>query len=256
MQHRLAEYRTLLKQILKHNYLFLTAHEYATLIRDNNPPNVPVCILRVDVDTDPCGAGKMFEIEQELGLRSSYYFRLSTIDRALIARMALHGSEAGYHFEELSTLARRRGLRRGFDIDQIRNELRRNFRDNVGRFRELTGGAPRTVAAHGDFLNRRLGVMNNAFLDRQILDELGIVAEIYGSGQWQRGSVRVADRPGPVWWRPSPPQTLLEQSPPVLWLVLHPRQWIGNWRVNLRADLSRAGAEAEYMWNCLTVARH
>lgn len=256
MQHRMAEYRTLLKQILEHNYRFLTACQYATLIRDNNPPNVPVCILRVDVDTDPCGAGRMFEVEQELGVRSTYYFRLSTIDRALIARVALHGSEAGYHFEELSTLAHHRGLRRGFDIALIRDELRRGFRNNVERFCELTGVTPRTVAAHGDFLNRRLGVMNNAFVDRQLLDEVGIIAEISQIGLWQRGTARVADRPAPVWWQPCPPQIMLKKSPPVLWLVLHPRQWIGNWRANLRADLSRAFAEAEYMWNRLTAATH
>lgn len=65
---------------------------------------------RHDIDTDVGGARAFFEIEKALGIRASYYFRLSTIDRDLMREINSYGSEVGYHYEELATHAKRYGL--------------------------------------------------------------------------------------------------------------------------------------------------
>jgi len=127
--------------------------------------------------------------------------------------------------------------------------LKEQFRANLVYFRAETGAASQTVAAHGDFLNRRLGVDNNVFLDQELMDELGIVAEVYQSWLWQSAFARVADRPFPLCWRPHSPEMALAKEPRVLWLVLHPRQWVRDAWANTRADITRTSQELEYFWN-------
>src|SRR5712691_63036 len=40
-------------------------------------------VLQHDIDTDPAGAKAMWRIDKSLSVKSSYYFRLSTIDVGL-----------------------------------------------------------------------------------------------------------------------------------------------------------------------------
>jgi hypothetical protein len=255
MPDRLPEYRAVLGDIRERGYRFLTMAAFADAAMNGGRPQHPVCVLRVDVDGDPGGAAQMFEIERTLGIQATYYFRLSTIDRALVTRMAEHGTEVGYHFEELSILARRRGLRTAADLEPARDALRAHFRANLELFRERTGVSPKTIAAHGDFLNRRLGLSNNWFLDRPMLDELRIVAEVYEPWLTAHISLRVADRAAPIWWRPCPPAEALKRKPAVLNLVLHPRQWVRAPWGNTRADLGRVATEVEYRFNRLRARR-
>lgn len=255
MADRLNEYRQLLSGILERGYGFMTMADFACSVRAGNPPEAQAALLRVDVDSDPRGAGRMFEVERELGIRSTYYFRLSTMDRRLAAAMAQRGTEVGYHFEEASTLARRRGLRSAADVERCRDILREHFRENVMLFGKGAGVTPRTVAAHGDFLNRKLGISNNFFIDGALLEELSIVAEAYQKWLVSRISARIADRPPPQNWQPHPPQEVLKSSPAVLSLVFHPRQWVRNPWANARADLDRVLAETEYRLKRLRAGR-
>ena len=255
MADRLSEYRQLLSRILQHGYRFMIMADFAYSVRAGTPPEGKVALLRVDVDSDPRGAGRMFEVERELGVRSTYYFRLSTIDGELIAAMIRDGTEVGYHFEETSTLARRRAIRSAADVERCRDILRDHFRENVALFGKRAGVTPRTVAAHGDFLNRKLGISNNFFIDGTLLDELGIVAEAYQKWLVSRVSARIADRPPPQNWQPRPPEEVLKSSPVVLSLVIHPRQWVRNPWTNAGADFDRVWAEIEYRLKRLRTGR-
>jgi len=255
MADRLPEYRQLLMTILERGYRFMPMADFARLVRGRNPPEGRVALLRIDVDSDPRGAARMFEVERELGIRSTYYLRLSTIDRQLIAAMTQHGTEVGYHFEEASTLARRRGIGNAADVERCRDILREHFRKNVTLFGKRAGVTPRTVAAHGDFLNRKLGISNNFFIDDALLDELGVVAEAYQKWLVSRVSARIADRPPPRKWQPQPPEEVLKSSPAALSLVIHPRQWVRSPSANARADLHRVWAETEYRLKRLRAGR-
>jgi len=246
MADRLLEYRGLLAGILERGYRFIPMADFASSVRKGVLLQDPVALLRVDVDSDPAGAGLMFEAERELGIRSTYYFRLSTIDSSLIGAMTQHGTEVGYHFEEASTLARRRAIRNAADVERCRDILREHFRQNVTLFGQRAGATPRTVAAHGDFLNRKLGISNNFFIDSALLEELGLIAETYQRWLVSHISARIADRPPPQNWQPRPPEEVLESRPPVLSLVMHPRQWVRNPGANALADLGRVLAETEY----------
>jgi peptidoglycan/xylan/chitin deacetylase (PgdA/CDA1 family) len=246
MPDRLAEYGGLLSSILKRGYRFVPMADFARAVREKESFEGPIAILRVDVDSNPCGARRMFQLERALGIRATYYFRLATIERSVIEEMAQHGTEIGYHFEELSTLARQRGFRGLPDVEPTRDELRQQFRHNFARFQRQTGISPRTIAAHGDFLNRRLGLRNNWFVDRPLMEEFRVIAEVYEPWLVSRITARVADRAAPAWWHPRSPEEALKASPAVLCLVMHPRQWVRDPWGNTVADFERVGAEVQY----------
>jgi peptidoglycan/xylan/chitin deacetylase (PgdA/CDA1 family) len=248
MPDRLEAFRKLLREIAGKGYRFITVDELASAIKAGRAPDSSLCILRVDIDSDPAGAGRMFDIARAEGICATYYFRLATLDRRLADRMRAQGSEVGYHFEELATCAKHMGLRTPQEIEANLEPMRNAFRRNVAFFRDAMGQTPQTVAAHGDFLNRRIGVKSQRMMDRTLLDECGIAAEAHEPWLLRAIDARVSDRPAPVWWYPQSPEKALSASPRVLHILVHPRQWARAPLLNARLDLQRGMEEISYRW--------
>jgi len=249
MPDRLEAFRKLLREIAGKGYRFTTIEAFASAIKAGNIPDGPLCILRVDIDSDPDGAGRMFDIASaEGGVHATYYFRLATLDPHLADRIRSQGSEVGYHFEELATCAKQMGLRTPEEIEANRQPMRDAFRRNVIYFRDAMGEPLQTVAAHGDFLNRRIGVKSQRIVDPALLDECGIAAEAHEPWLLRAIDARVSDRPAPLWWHPQSPEQALSTSPRVLHILVHPRQWVRAPLLNARLDLQRGMEEASYRW--------
>jgi hypothetical protein len=249
MPDRIDEYRDLLRAIRGKGYCFSTIETFATEVRGGAVSDGLRCILRIDIDSDPDGAARMFDAASAEGVQATYYFRLSTLDRPLAQRIAAHGSEVGYHFEELATYAKRQGLRTAAEVDGHTPMIRDEFRRNVALFREAMGVSPRTIAAHGDFLNRRFGVKNSHVVDRALMDECCILAETHEPWLMRAVDARVSDRPAPQWWHPRSPIEALEDSPSVLYILVHPRQWTRAPMHNALLDLQRGRDEIRYRWH-------
>jgi hypothetical protein len=66
----LKTYRSLLKALLKQTYVFQTFQEYLEKPKSNS------IILRHDVDKFPKNSLRFAQIQQELGIKGSYYFRI------------------------------------------------------------------------------------------------------------------------------------------------------------------------------------
>lgn len=246
MGDRLALYRALLRRLKELDYRFHTMSGYVDAVSRGDSFANPVCLLRNDVDSDPAGAARMFEIGREEGVRATYFFRLSTLDAGLISRIAGYGRDVGYHYEEIATAARRLGLRSAGEIEPHMDSIRAAFRKNLRGFRERSGVTPRIVAAHGDFLNRRLGITNRELLTPALRKELGLVADAYDPVLHGALAARFSDRPAPVWWHPADPFEALASRPATVSILVHPRQWVCNPGVNAMLTFTRV--EHELVW--------
>ena len=250
MPCRLPHYDALLGQARDHGYRQTSVRGWLHTLRNPNHrigngasqhrPVQPVLVHRHDIDTDLATARRMFEIEQRHGVRASYYFRLSTLDFGLMRAIEDYGSEASYHYEELATYAKRTHLKLPGEVrarlDQIRAEFEANFR----RIEATLGRKLHTVASHGDFANRRLGITNCAVLDDSVLRaRCGIDAECYDAELLSSFDLYISDKPAPRYFHPVAPQAALGKHRRIC-LLTHPSQWHAGWAANSHKNLVRA----------------
>ncbi len=206
-----------------------------------------VLVLRQDVDTDPRTAAAMWRVNRRLGVDGSYFFRLATLDPELMARIADAGGEASYHYEELATIIKRRRLRTREAAVAALPEARDLFARNVERVRGATGLPIRVVAAHGDFLNRRLGITNSEILaDPSFREQVGIEVETYDAAYLARLTSRFSDTLHPRYWDPSDPVAAIKAGDPVVSVLVHPRHWRTDPVGNLLDDARRLADELRY----------
>ncbi len=158
MPSRLGEYRRLIESALAGGYTVLSIEQYWQLVTAAAvDPARRYLILRHDIDTDRETAGLMWRIERSLGIEASHFFRLSTLDPALMQAIADGGGRASYHYEELATIARERRPRSREQAIALIPEAQARFAANLQKLRKMTGLAMDVVASHGDFLNSEGG---------------------------------------------------------------------------------------------------
>ena len=234
MPSRLPAYRALLEAALEAGYAIVSVEgAWAAIEAGRLDPAGRTLVLRHDIDTGPLTAGAMWRIERDLGVGSSYYFRLSTLDLGLMAEIAAGGSEASYHYEELATVAKRHRPRTTAAALALVPEAQDRFRHNLERLRGQTGLPFRTVASHGDFVNRKLGLMNWTILaDPAFRAAVGIDLETYDEAFMGHVTSRHADTTYPRFWTTQPPpQTAIATGEPVVYLLVHPGAWrVTPWR--------------------------
>ena len=245
---RLEDYQQFLESALRAGYKTTSVGGAWRLINAGGlDPAQLYLVLRIDVDTDPRTAAAMWDIARGLGVEASYFFRLATLDPPVMSRIAAGGSEASYHYEELATVAKRRRVRTASDATAALPEARDLFAANLVRLRAATGLPMRVVAAHGDFVNRRLGVTNSRVLEERALRrELGIDLETYDEAFLRHLTSRHIDAPPPTSWHPSDPEAAFAARIPVVSILVHPRQWRAAPAVNLRDDVGRVLEGAWY----------
>ena len=248
MPSRLEAYRALLETALREGYRICSVGQAGRTLRAGLPLGDRVLVLRHDVDTGVRTARRMWSIEQELGISSSYFFRLRTLDVPFLRAIAEGGGEASYHFEEFSTLALRRRIRRREDFAAVLPQARALFAGNLANLRERTGLAMEVVAAHGDWLNRRLGVQNSEILaSESFRREVGVVLEAYDPVLLQALLKHSDGPPSEPWlWESRDPQRSILSGVPAIQVLVHPRHWRVERGVNLRDDVARCAEELWY----------
>ncbi len=241
MPSRLDAYRRLLEQALAAGYRVSSVGGFWQRLRqDTGEPIGRSLLLRHDVDTDRETAAAMWRIDRALGVQSSWFFRLSTLDPALMDDIAAAGSEASYHYEELATVAKHRRLRSREDGLRHLPEARDRFAANIARLRDRTGLPMRVVASHGDFVNRRLGLPNWLILSEATFRQsVGVDLETYDEALLRHLPSRHADEPHPRYWAPTDPVGAIAAGEPTVSILVHPRQWRVSRLVNARDDLQR-----------------
>src|SRR3954449_13437017 len=248
MPSRLTLYRALVETALDSGYEILSIEALSQRVHGLGlDPSKRYLALRHDVDTDAGTASAMWRIDRDLGVRSSYYFRLSTVSPALMHDVAFGGGEASYHYEELATIAKRRGVRTAAELEAHLPEAQAEFGRNLEGLRSSTGLAMRVVSAHGDFVNRRLGVANWALLaDPAFRAQVDIDAEAYDRELIGTFTSQFTDVPHPRYWSPADPLEQIRAGDSVVFVLVHPRHWRVDRLGNLRDDVGRALEGARY----------
>ena len=91
--------RTVYQEFLNQGYEIISFLEYL-----KNPVREKVLILRHDVDRFPRQSLKMAQLERDMGITATYYFRIrkSTYKPDIINAIKSLGHEIGYHYENLT----------------------------------------------------------------------------------------------------------------------------------------------------------
>jgi hypothetical protein len=97
MDFTIKKYKTLLKTLLKQEYYFQTFQDFL------EAPESKSIILRHDVDKLPENSLQFAQIQNELGIKGSYYFRIvpQSFNKEIIEEIASLGHEIGYHYEDI-----------------------------------------------------------------------------------------------------------------------------------------------------------
>ena len=244
---RLNEYREILLLALKLRYEINSVCSFWEKVKAGLNKNLQYLILRHDIDTDVCTAKKFFEIECDLQVKASYYFRLFTTNVSFMQEIERKMGEASYHYEELATFAKERRLKTKEAVHAHMQEIKERFASNLVNLRKKTGLPMKTVASHGDFVNRFLGITNCEILkDIVFRNSLGIDLEVYDSQMMSVVTSRHSDTAYPRFWIPTFPQDALNKRERVVYILTHPRHWQANIRENLKDDFARMVEGCKY----------
>jgi hypothetical protein len=218
---RWPEYRRFLGLAREHGYRIVALEEW---VREGQQDSADrTMILRHDVDQHPRSALEMAQIEENLGVRSSWYFRWRTAHPLVIAAVKERGFDVGLHYETLTRKALERGSSGGIDASLL-DESRRDLRAEIAAFERLFGPI-RSAVPHGD--SRVPGIHNGELLQNRDCGEYGI--EFDGNeamngrnlGYWltDRSSVEGGWREGV-----DPAELFASRITPIL-CVTHPNNW-------------------------------
>ena len=100
MDFTIKKYQALISTLKESGYRFVTFSEYL-----QNKLEGYVIIMRHDVDEQAHNALKMAKVENELGIKATYFFRIAKQSNKpdIIRQIVAMGHEIGYHYEDLST---------------------------------------------------------------------------------------------------------------------------------------------------------
>lgn len=238
---RLEEYKNLIINALTNNYSVISVEQFYEIgVMDKQADNAKYLVLRHDIDTDVTTARMFFEIEKKLEVHSSFYFRLSTIDLDLMREINLYGSEVSYHFEEIASYAKYYKIRNREQIYSNMLEIQEIFSSNLKNLRKHTGLPMRIVAAHGDFVNRKLRIPNyEILLDLEFRRNNNIKLEVYDESIMKHVTSRHSDTGYPKFWDSGSPIESIGNGSPVIYVLTHPRHWRTNIKENIKNNFGR-----------------
>jgi hypothetical protein len=222
---RRVEYRTLLRTAIGKGYTLVPLERYLddVTVRTNDR----VVILRHDVDQRPTAALEMAEVERELGVRSTWYFRWRTADVGVVAQVSAQGGEVGLHYETLTRRALAERLEPDVDVTALLDECRTELQAELTAFRRLFGPV-RSVAAHGD--SRVPWVRNLDLLEGVGPEAIGARYDANLSLRAHRLGAWVTDRSVAEgsWGGDRSPYELLDEGCSPLLCLTHPNNWVSG----------------------------
>ena len=153
MDFTLLSYRNLLETLLSKGFSFITFADFLAEEGDVANPSRKIIMLRHDVDLKPHNSLATANIEADLGIKGSYYFRMvpESFDVEIIKQIASLGHEVGYHYETMDTASLRLNVKSEKLNERRKEELidyaYNEFCENLGTFRKIYPVS--TICMHG-----------------------------------------------------------------------------------------------------------
>ena len=239
MPSRVNEYEKIIKMLVDNEYEILTVRDYYKKLKTNSLNAQYYFINRHDIDTDVATAKEFFRIEKRYNVKASYYFRLSTLDFEFMKEIESYGSEASYHFEEIATYCKENHIKdKEVALNRL-SEIKEIFKNNFLNIEKKVGKKLETVCSHGDFVNRKLQIVNNEITKDEVLrNELGIECETYDKDIMKSFDIYLSDRPYPYFYAPKPISDVIGKEKTIC-MLSHPRHWRSSPIINTIDNLKR-----------------
>lgn len=235
--NRISQYKRILKCAVTNGYEFHTVLSFEN-IKERVSEKSKIIILRRDVDTaDYVIMNDFLKEEIEHGAKCSYYFRLNTVDYDFMSKVHNAGGEASYHYEELASYAYCNHIKDKTEVLRHIDEIRELFIRNYNMMKAKSHLPLLTVASHGDFVNKKIGITNVLIVNDQVREKNGIIREAYDDEHMKYITYRIADHSSPNFMELA--LAAIERGEPIIELLTHPRQWNSNIRVNLKENITR-----------------
>jgi hypothetical protein len=223
---RWREYRALLLDAQRCGYRPISLEEWVR--REPGDENAErTLILRHDVDQHPRSALAMAAVEEELGLRSTWYFRWRTAHEAVVGDLRAKGFAVGLHYETLSRRALETGLGPSDDPSELVEESRDLLRAELAAFEDRHGPA-RSACPHGD--SRVPWIHNGVLLRGRDLTAYGI--DFDGNDAMRRRKARywLTDRSAAEggWEDGVDPERLFDRGVSPILCLTHPNNWVSG----------------------------
>ncbi len=221
----LSAYKTLLTTLKSRGYQFLTFEQFLTTTKGGKQ-----IILRHDVDDLPINSLNTALLEKELGIRSSYYFRIvkQSNHPEIIRTIADLNHEIGYHYEDLALAKGDKEL------------ALKHFIENLTYFRQYY--PVRTICMHGSPMT---AWDNRTLWDNYKYTDYGVIGEPYfetdfskflyltdTGRRWNGAKVSIRDKV-----RSSSKQEYrttfdivenIDELPDQIMITTHPQRWENN----------------------------
>lgn len=153
-----------------------------------------ILILRHDIDNNISNVKLMYDIERKNNATATYYFRWSTLDVDLVKEMHKNGFEIGLHYETLATYAIKNNIHKH---DQVNEEVlkicRKELKEEIEKFKGVTGILIDTIANHGHYKNIELGISNNTLVEGQDYNYFSILCEAYDKKFYETVNTHIMD---------------------------------------------------------------
>lgn len=230
---RLQYYREILSLARRNDYIITSLSDW---YENDFYEGKKVLILRHDVDLLSWTAYRMFLVEKEFGVKSTFYFRWKSANPFVINAIKKSGFEVSLHYETLATFCKKKNIVKAEDLaEQDYSQCLEILKDEISLF-EKRYGRIKTLCSHGDKRNRILGIPNHKIVENINRNELGIYFETYDKDIIHRFSSYISDssiKDQHVWKYGLTPEQAISNGSVCICLLTHPHHWYYDISSNL-----------------------